>query len=112
MSSAGVFQYRAFYDCSGADCDEDVSNVVNIEVFEDPEITIEADDVEVCLGEVVDITPTVTGGTGSCAIQWERRVGTSGAWIETNNGNAGLGFLVAPGSYQYRAIYDLSLIHI
>ena len=86
------------YDCNGAGCGEDVSNVINIEVFADPSITIAADDLEVCLGEIVDITPTTSGGTGSCSIQWERRVGTSGPWIGTNNGQAGLGFLVAPGT--------------
>ena len=106
LVAPGSYQYRALYNCDGADCNEDISNVVTIEVFADPSISIDADEIVVCLGEAVDITPTVTGGVGSCAIQWERRVGTSGPWLETNNGTAGLGFLVAPGSYQYRAIYN------
>ena len=70
------------------------------------EITLEAPNPEVCLGETVDITPTTGGGMGSCNIQWQRRVGTSGTWIDTNNGNAGLGFLTAAGLYQYRAIFS------
>ena len=50
FNAPGIFQYRAFYDCDGASCAEDVSEVVNIEVFEQPEINIESDDVAVCIG--------------------------------------------------------------
>ena len=61
LSAPGVYQVRAIYDCDGSSCAEDVSNVVNIEVFADPEISIESDDVAVCLGETVDLTATVSG---------------------------------------------------
>ena len=111
LSAPGVFQYRALYDCDGPSCNEDVSNVVSITVAAQPEITIEADDTQVCLGEVVNFTPSVSGGAGNCAIQWERRVGTSGPWIETSNGNAGTFFLNAPGLYQYRALYNCCLLY-
>ena len=67
------------------------------------------------MGETVDLTATVSGGTGSCAIQWQRRP-QGGTWADAANGQetvtAGTGFLSAPGVYQYRAFYDLSLIHI
>ena len=106
LSAPGIYQVRAFYDCDGPSCGEASSNVVNVEVFPQPEITLQADDTAVCLGEVVDITPTLSGGTGDCTIQWQRRVGTSGPWLNTNNGNAGLGFLTAPGEFQYRALYN------
>ena len=97
------------YDCNGDGCGEDVSNVINIEVFEDPEITIAADDVEVCLGETVDITASTSGGVGNCSHQWQRRP-AGGTWANFGTGQttstAGTGFLSAPGTYQYRAIYN------
>jgi len=73
----------------------------------DLDISINPDiNPEVCLGQIVNITPVVSGGIGNCNIQWERRVGTSGPWLNTNNGTADLGFLTAAGLYQYRAIYS------
>ena len=110
MSAPGVYQYRAFYDCDGASCAEDVSTVVNIEVFADPEITIAvADELVICLGESVSLTASVDGGTGSCAIQWQRRP-QGGTWTDFSDGREtitnGIGFLSASGLYEYRAIYN------
>ena len=70
LNAPGLYQYRALYNCNGPSCNEDISNVVTIEVFADPSISIEADDVEVCLGEAVDITSVVSGGTGNCDLQY------------------------------------------
>ena len=109
LSSPGVFQYRALYDCNGDGCGEDVSNVINIEVFEDPEISIDADDVEICLGETVSLSAAVDGGIGNCDIQWQNRP-QGGTWSNTANGQttitAGTGFLSQAGVFQYRALYD------
>ena len=105
LSTPGVYEYQAIYSCDGASCAEITSDITTIEVFEDPSITIEADELEVCLGATVEITPTVSGGAGNCEIEWERRVGTSGPWISTTNGIAESAFLSAPGTYQYRAMY-------
>ena len=109
LSAPGVYQYRARYNCNGPSCNEDVSNVVNVEVFADPSISIEADEIGVCLGEDVELTSTLAGGTGSCSIQWERRE-AGGTWAPFHNGEetvrAGLAFLDAPGVYQYRARYN------
>ena len=102
-------RFRGLYDCNGANCAQDISNVVTIEVFADPSISIDADELAVCLGERVDITATLSGGTGACGIQWQRRP-EGGTWEDFHNGEetvtAGNAFLAAPGEYQYRAFYN------
>ena len=97
LSAPGIYQYRAIYECDGASCNVATSNVINIEVFADPEITLTQEHTEVCLGEPVDVTAAVSGGTGNCAIQWQRRP-QGGTWANFANGQT--------------TITALSLIHI
>ena len=107
LSAPGIYQVRAIYDCDGENCNEDISNVVNIEVFADPSINITSSDVEVCLGATVVLNAIENGGTGNCTIQWQRR--SQGPWIDWVTGtspSAGTGILNAPGVYQFRAIYN------
>jgi len=107
LSSPGNYEFRARYTCDGLGCEPSVSEIIAVEVVEGPEVRIATeDDLEICLGATVDFTASVDGGLGDCNLQWQQRVGTSGPWLDTNNGNAGTGFLNAAGSFQYRALYD------
>ncbi|NRA48168.1 MAG: carboxypeptidase regulatory-like domain-containing protein, partial [Phaeodactylibacter sp.] len=103
-----MYEYRARYICSGTGCDDDDSNIVTINVVEDPAISINIEDDIICENnEVTTLSAMTSGGLDCAEIQWQFRIGTTnsnwtnigtGATLETDVN------LIA-GTYQYRAIY-------
>ncbi|MTB53824.1 SdrD B-like domain-containing protein, partial [Lewinella sp. W8] len=101
----GDYEFRARLNCSGTDCNNDVSNVVTLTVFPDPEVTAVISDNVICLDETATLTATPGGGINCQDVKWQFRNGTSGSWTNlATTGNtlvtdAGL----TAGTYQYRA---------
>ncbi|WP_090173259.1 SdrD B-like domain-containing protein, partial [Neolewinella agarilytica] len=100
----GTYQIRARYICSGEGCDDLNSNVVTINVVEDPEVTLEIADNTLCIGETALLTATPTGGLECTDVIIRFREGTSGPWTNVATGNSyNVPTNLAPGSYQYNA---------
>ncbi|MCB0559738.1 MAG: hypothetical protein KDD09_12385, partial [Phaeodactylibacter sp.] len=79
---------------------------VTATVVPDPEVTITASGSDVCEGGSITMAATPTGGLNCQAVQWQFRVGTSGAFtnISGATGNAyTTDNTLIVGTYQYRA---------
>lgn len=74
-----------------------------ITVFDDPDVDVNADDLEICAGGTATFTATVTGGAGTPHYQWQ--FFTGGIW--TNVGNDQNTYTTAPlalGMQRFRVI--------
>ncbi|MDX1410115.1 MAG: hypothetical protein R3330_18320, partial [Saprospiraceae bacterium] len=84
-----------------AGCDV-TSNELTINVFDDPQVTVDVVNPDLCFEGTFSLTANVTGGTGPISYQWQQFV--SGSWSvmagETNQvlTNSSLG----AGTYMYR----------
>ncbi|KPM47105.1 Ig-like domain-containing protein, partial [Jiulongibacter sediminis] len=62
------------------ECDTEVySNIVTIEIVDDPSVTVTADADTICSLEPFILTAHVTGGTGTCYTSWQRNLSSSAA---------------------------------
>ncbi|WP_304232081.1 T9SS type A sorting domain-containing protein [Jiulongibacter sediminis] len=102
------------------ECDAEVySNIVAIEIFEDPSITVTSSADTVCSAELFTLTAQVTGGTGTCYTSWQQNLSSSSAgssfWEDISGDTftqAISGIENTTGSHisvYYRAIYDCEL---
>ena len=97
----GTYSYRV--QISQAEGCDAVSDSVAVEVVEDPDVTVDISDPEVCTGGVVVLTANVTGGTGTSIYQWSRFVAGTG-W-ETIPGATSAQYntgALAEGTWLYR----------
>ncbi|MDN3635365.1 choice-of-anchor A family protein, partial [Neolewinella lacunae] len=79
---------------------------VVITVVPDPEVSINADGSDVCVGGSIAFTSTVSGGLNCQAVQWQIRTGTSGSFTNVSTGPTyTTATNLAPGTYQVRASY-------
>ncbi|MCH2081055.1 MAG: PKD domain-containing protein, partial [Saprospiraceae bacterium] len=82
------------------------SEEVVVTVVDDPEVTISADGSDICEGGIVTFTATTSGGLDCQDVQWQFRLGTSGAWTNVATGDAYTSDAgLTAGTYQYRARY-------
>jgi protocatechuate 3,4-dioxygenase beta subunit len=102
-----MYDYRAQYICSGNGCDDDNSNIITINVVEDPNISISIEDDVICENnETTTLSATTSGGLDCAAVQWQFREGTSGSWTDVGTGtDLETDVNLNAGTYQYRAIY-------
>jgi protocatechuate 3,4-dioxygenase beta subunit len=84
-------------------CNAAASNSVQVIVVNDPVVTVAPLDDIYCLNEVITLTATVTGGTGTSQYQWQSFDGTSWTNVGTNS-NTYLPNTSVLGSFQYRVI--------
>jgi protocatechuate 3,4-dioxygenase beta subunit len=101
--SASSLWYRVVTNDITSGCADPTSNAVQVVVVADPTITATGMDDIFCLGEPINMSVTVTGGSGTPNYQWQYYDGTD--WINTgtNSSSFNPGALSA-GSYQYRAV--------
>ncbi|MFK7934131.1 MAG: hypothetical protein AB8G22_11530, partial [Saprospiraceae bacterium] len=106
---AGTYQYRARYTCTGGGCNDITSNVVSVERYPNPSVSITSDGTQRCVGSVVNFTATAVNGSG-CSYQWQRRI-QGGSWADFGNNSAtaasSTGFNGnTAGTYQFRVLYN------
>ncbi len=63
--------FRARINCTGSNCVQAFSNTQLITVVADPSVSVVAAASTVCVGGSVVLNATLSGGTGSCTIQWQ-----------------------------------------
>jgi hypothetical protein len=87
-SVAGNTYYRLIVTDLSNGCNDPVSNVVNVEVTEQPLLDISVDNDLVCIGGVSVISSIITNGSGVYNYQWQTSPDGSGGWADiTVNGN-------------------------
>jgi uncharacterized repeat protein (TIGR01451 family) len=84
-----------------------VSNCVAITVVPAPDVAISADTEDICEGGTTTLVANVSGGAGSCAIQWQSSPDNN-IWADINGATANS---YAPstennGTFYYRAVYN------
>ncbi|MFN4255555.1 MAG: beta strand repeat-containing protein [Saprospiraceae bacterium] len=97
-------QYKVLISLNGVGCDGTESDPVTVTVVPDPDISI-VGETTICTGGQADLTATVSGGTGTCTIQWQYLAGAT--WTNlTGQNNATLNTGTLTESTVYRAIYS------
>ncbi|MDQ3015304.1 MAG: VWA domain-containing protein, partial [Bacteroidota bacterium] len=94
--TTGSFDYRLLVFDVVFDCGDPVSNVVNISVQSQPEVSSSTNDGTICVGATALLTSTVTGGSGTFSYQWQSSTSSSGPW--TNISGATGATYNAPGT--------------
>lgn len=74
-----VISYTTYLPCA----DDSVTTVFSFYIIDPAPLEVQINDVDIVCGQVVDLTPTITGGYGAYAIDWQ-------------NGSTGLSVSVSP----------------
>ncbi|MEO7906995.1 MAG: hypothetical protein ABIT06_08485, partial [Saprospiraceae bacterium] len=105
--SPATTHYRLRVTDVGSGCGDPLSNVVPVQVVNQPSVSIDANNDVICVGGTSTITATITNGSGSYFYQWQSGPSDSGPWgnIGTNSSTYILTGSVAATIY-YRVIVD------
>ncbi|MFZ4425863.1 MAG: PKD-like domain-containing protein [Saprospiraceae bacterium] len=98
--------YRAQALCSGTFCTGAPSNVVQVQVFPAPAISVAGGGIS-CAGGTMTLSATTSGGAGQCGIQWQSSP-DGNTWTNIPSAT-GASLAVSPTrTTRYRALYSCS----
>ena len=107
VTPASAVFYRALLSCSVNTCSTGPSNVVLVQVFAPPSVTVTGGGA-VCPGSSVVLSATPSGGIGTCSVLWEQSVDGGNAWSRLE-GQVSSTITVSPVvPTQYRAVLSCS----
>jgi hypothetical protein len=81
-SAAGTFYYRVRIEDGVSGCLEIFSDVITIIVHPDATVSASSDYATVCEGQLVTMTATLTGGSGSVSYHWQSSPNGSSGWAD------------------------------
>src|SRR5690606_18606622 len=82
-STAGTMYFRARVIDNTSGCEDPNSNVVEIIVAQDPQISASVNNAEVCIGGSAVLTASLTGGSSAATLHWQSGVNpVSGPWTD------------------------------
>jgi len=98
--------FRCLYSASGNGCDAKASNVVTVTVIADPSISVATSSNSICAGGTVQLSSSVSGGTGSETYQWYSSPNAS-VWTPISGATQAIwnSPVLTSGSY-YRCTYS------
>ena len=70
-TTIGTNFYRVIVSATGNGCGNDTSKIVKAIIVDDPIVTIVSNDYFICSSDYVNLSATVTGGTGTTVYQWQ-----------------------------------------
>ncbi len=79
-TTSGTYFYRVVVAATGNGCGNLPSNVAKVTIVAKPIIIAAASTTAVCVGGGSVLNATVTGGTGTCIIQWQNSTNGGGTW--------------------------------
>src|SRR5690606_12722672 len=71
-SEAGTLYYRLVLTDLANGCNDPISNVVDVTVNTDAEVSIAPDNDPICIGGTSTISSTITNGSGLFSYQWQQ----------------------------------------
>ena len=101
---SGTTFYRVVVIDASTGCANPTSNVLSIDIIDDPVVFVTVDNPGVCVGGTATFTANVSGGTGTNTYQWQFNNG--GTW-QNVTGAASISYaplLLTPGTFEYRVI--------
>jgi hypothetical protein len=109
---AGTTYYRLVLTDQANGCGDPISNVVSVEVRNQPTIAISVDNSIVCIGGISQVTSVITNGSGIYNYQWQTSPDGSTGWtnIAVNGNSANYTALatVAGTTYYRVLLFDLA----
>ena len=108
-TTSGNYEYRASYTCSCVGCNVAYSNIITVNLFAQPAVSVLPENQSVTIGGTPSVfTATGTGGTGTCIYQWQLSSSPSGPWsnISGATNSTYLPSASTSGNFYYRVIYS------
>jgi len=105
--TTGSWDYRLFVQDVQYDCGDPYSNVVNVTVQSQPDVSLFTGDGIICVGGTALLSATVTGGSGNFSYQWQLSTSSSsGPWTNISGANSSSYNApgTVPGQRWYRVI--------
>jgi hypothetical protein len=104
-STPGTLYYRVLVTDLSNNCNDPISNVVQVTVQPQASVTIAASNEIVCIGGSSVLTPTITGGSGTYLYQWQSSPNGTNSWANIVSGGNGSTYNVpttVAGTTYYR----------
>jgi hypothetical protein len=102
-SLEGTYYYRVRIQDSVSGCLQPNSNSVSVIVNEDAQVSVSADNAEVCTDEPVNLTADITGGSVNLQYFWQSSPDGTSNWIDVGVGNSDYAPSTSvPGTFYYR----------
>ena len=79
-TAAGTLYYRVVVSSAGNGCGPQTSTTATIVVVAKPSVTVTTPNQIVCIGAVLTLNATPSGGTGTCTIQWQNSTDGGSTW--------------------------------
>ena len=105
---AGTTYYRAVVTASATGCDPVISINATAIITPDLSITSQPTGFEECLGGIMTLAVSVTGGTGTVNYQWQQSATGTGGWTNASGAGSTTSIFTPPsslvGTTYYRVI--------
>ncbi len=79
-TAAGTLYYRVVASSTGNGCGPQTSNTATVVIVAKPTVAVTTPNQTVCIGAVLTLNATPTGGTGTCGIQWQDSTDGGSTW--------------------------------
>ena len=79
-TAAGTLYYRVVVSSAGNGCGPQTSTTATVVVVAKPSVAVTTPNQIVCIGAVLTLNATPSGGTGTCGIQWQDSTDGGSSW--------------------------------
>ena len=79
-TAAGTLYYRVVVSSAGNGCGPQTSNTATVIIVPKPSVAITTPNQIVCIGAVLTLNATPSGGSGTCTIQWQDSTDGGSSW--------------------------------
>jgi hypothetical protein len=104
----GTTYYRVLINAANSGCDQVISNNATAIITPDLSITTHPTGFEECVGGIMTLEVSSTGGTGTITYQWQQSPTGSGSWTNASGAGANTSIYTpasdVAGTMYYRAI--------
>src|SRR5690606_34220534 len=103
-TTPGTFFYRVRVVDPNNGCAGPASSAITVIVSPDATVSVDPGNAEVCIGGLLTLTATVTGGSPALTRQWQTGLNAGGPWANLTGEN-GLTYTVPTntiGTFHYR----------
>ena len=105
-TTAGTLYYRVVIQSASDGCGPQTSNVATVVVVPRPSVNVTTPNQIVCIGAVLTMNASPSGGTGTCTVQWQNSTDAGASWNPIS-GATGNSYVTPPlgANTKYRATF-------